>query len=450
MTDSLDNGTERISCSDIALFFDKEVSESLGDEKRQEVSIHLSGCPRCREFVTLVSSLPLFPGALSEDEIASGVQKVLENARRERNSERARMPRWAAVAVAASLAALTIVGVLRLVPFGSEPAQSPGGFQCAPGAPDEPVDGVFMTYCEGVKQPETIIENSGDLKVSLRTGTIGVLVDPDRPDKKNVEVETPHGTVRVKGTVFTVRVEDETTWVEVFRGVVEIVSNTGDATPVKVAAGHGVDMVDGKPFVLTTPATDVLRRRLAASALGQGRNGSSGAAEILSTNEIAAPKEPDETFDSEGEQGGDESVAVEAHRGPDGAQRPALETMYDLIQEAQACLIDRDWACAAARYRTVLERYSRRPESLAVLISLAKVELRYLGAPKDALAHYKNYQRRAPNGPLAEEALFGIAEAYQRLGRTDAENQTLHRFVEQFPTSSLVEKARTRLRQLEE
>jgi outer membrane protein assembly factor BamD (BamD/ComL family) len=122
--------------------------------------------------------------------------------------------------------------------------------------------------------------------------------------------------------------------------------------------------------------------------------------------------------------------------------------MYTLTQEAQSCLIDRDWTCAAARYREVLTRFPRRPESMAVLISLAKIEMRYLGAPKDALTHYKTYQRRAPSGPLAEEALFGIAEAYRHLGVADKEEMTLSRFIEQYPESSLVQKARARLKQL--
>ena len=97
----------------------------------------------------------------------------------------------------------------------------------------------------------------------------------------------------------------------------------------------------------------------------------------------------------------------------------------------------------------MLARYSKRPESTAALISLAKIELRHLDAPRKALAHFTAYQRRAPNGPLAEEALFGIAGAYQRLGNDDEERAALRRFVERYPRSSLRGKARARLAELD-
>ena len=122
--------------------------------------------------------------------------------------------------------------------------------------------------------------------------------------------------------------------------------------------------------------------------------------------------------------------------------------MDDLIQDAQSCLLLRDWNCAASRYREVLGRYSRRPESAAVLISLAKIELRHLRLPNQALGHYRDYLSRLPNGPLAEEALLGTAEAYRRMGLEARERETLQGFLQRFPKSSLSGKARSRLNQL--
>ena len=99
-------------------------------------------------------------------------------------------------------------------------------------------------------------------------------------------------------------------------------------------------------------------------------------------------------------------------------------------------------------YQDILKRYPGRPESTAVLISLAKIELRHLNLPKRALDHYTTYQRRAPGGPMAEEALFGIAETYRRLGDRNLEGETLRLFVERYPKSSQLKRARARLRQL--
>ena len=122
--------------------------------------------------------------------------------------------------------------------------------------------------------------------------------------------------------------------------------------------------------------------------------------------------------------------------------------MDALIQDAQSCLIDRDWQCAAARYHEVLNRYAARTESASVLISLAKIELRHLNRPDNALTHYRTYQQRAPKGPLIEEAYLGIANAYRQLGNPAKEAETLRQFAERFPKSSLSGKARARLKQL--
>ena len=141
-----------------------------------------------------------------------------------------------------------------------------------------------------------------------------------------------------------------------------------------------------------------------------------------------------------------EQVELSKRHETGGAPKRSAPSIDTLIQEAQSCLIDRDWRCAAIKYQEVLKRYSGRPESMAVLISLAKIELRHLGRPKEALDHYKKYQQRAPKGPLAEEALYGIANAYRRLGLEDKEQETLRLFVEKYPQSSLVRKARARLK----
>jgi TolA-binding protein len=443
----LSDTKDRISCADVALFLDEELSDVLSVEEQEEVSRHLSGCPQCSDFIKLTAALPLFAEELSKDELNFAVHKVMTRARQKRQEDHRRTYRRPIFALAASIALLTLagIGLFRQSLFTPEAAETAALFQCSPTAPAEPTAGVFMTYCDDDKKPKTVVDNGGDVKVSLQSGTIGLFVDPNRPDKRKVAVETPQGTVRVKGTMFTVRVENENTWVEVFRGVVEIVPKDEDAAAFNVAAGHGVDLVSGKTFVLTDRKTDMLKKQLRESALKEGtvdaRGGDAEIPEALSSNDATEPADAPPVSDST-------EPVTEPHRGADGAPRHTLASMYDLIQEAQSCLIDRDWKCAAARYREVLGRYSRRPESMAVLISLAKVELRYLGAPKEALAHYKKYQRRAPNGPLAEEALFGIAEAYRRLGRTDDEEKTLRRFIEKFPKSSLTQKARTRMNQL--
>ncbi len=429
-----------MSCTDISLLLDKELS-ALSAEENDAVSRHLSQCSQCNEFMTLFSNLPLFPGELSKDELNFAIHRVQARVQQQKRTPHPQKARRFAFAFAASFALLTLTGVVGLSLFSSK-SEDAGLAQCSPTAPSKLVAGVYMTYCDTRRKPETIIEGGGDVRVSLRKGPIGLLIDPNRPNKRKVVVETPQGLVKVKGTVFTVNVGRENTWVEVFRGVVEVISREKEET-FNVAAGHGADLVNGNTFRLSAPKTGSLHRRLMALTLEEPLEEGTGPAAISSNQETTDPNGTDELESSN-------LVTAESHHGINRTTRQPVESMYDLIQQAQSCLIDRNWKCAAARYRTVLTHYSRRPESMAVLISLAKVELRYMNSPKSALTHYKNYQRRAPNGPLAEEAQFGIAEVYQRLGRSHDEKKALRRFIQRFPESSHVKKARSRLKQLGE
>ncbi len=440
---------DSISCADIAVFLDESLWQDLCVEERDAVSRHLDLCPQCSDFMKLATNLSRFPGNMSSDELDHAIQRVRVRASRPHPSDERRAPQWVPIAVAASIAALIIAAVLGLTSVGSNPKEKTVAFQCAPSMPVEPLEGVLISYCEGGTKPEIIVDK-GRVRVSLRSGAVGILVASDKFEKRSVIVDTPQGTVRDKGTVFTVRVYNENTWIEVFRGLVEVVSKIDDATVFNVAAGHEADVVGGVPSILTAPKTDMLRQRLDATESGERTARSDEDIEGSKTpslNDIELPQS-DMITDSTGGPTQRRQAASEAHRRSSGGSHPVVKSMYDLIQEAQSFLLDRDWTSAAARYREVLLHYPRRQESLAVLINLAKVELRYLGAPKDALAHYRDYQRRAPNGALAEEALFGTAEAYRNLGLKNDEEETLRRFIDRFPQSTLVRKARIRLTQL--
>jgi TolA-binding protein len=53
-----------------------------------------------------------------------------------------------------------------------------------------------------------------------------------------------------------------------------------------------------------------------------------------------------------------------------------------------------------------------------------------------------------PSGPLAEEALWGIAEAHRRLRHRTAEQAALREFLERHPNGASAPQARQRLEQL--
>jgi TolA-binding protein len=455
MTELHNHPINKMSCDDVTTLWDKEVSGSLPKSVEQALTGHLSQCPECSDFVNLASNLFRLPVTLSEDELNAAIQSVARKAREERSARIAGIPgRWAIVAAAiAALAVISVVGVYVLSPDTGY--EGPEALQCSPSTPTALAPGVLMSLCDGTSPPINLANREApaeagnrDVRISLQAGKVGLMVDPHRPDKRRVTVSTPLGDVRVKGTIFTVRVDDENAWVEVFRGIVEVTPSAGDADPYEVRSGYGAELVSGRVYSLSTSDAhaDTLRQILLKSKFdNSGQRDISGetdpGASMADTATDADISDSDNAAESA--DAGTHVRTLRPHKKND-------DRLHDILQSAQSCLIDQDWECARTNYRQILSHHSNRPESLPVLISLAKIELRHLGAPNDALTHYRSYQRRAPNGPLAEEALLGIAESHRRLGNADRETESLRKFILQYPGSAHIQKVRGRLKQLEQ
>ncbi len=429
---------ERLSCFEVRSQTEKKMRQiGVSQEEQRQIDAHVSQCPPCYNFTALTSILPVYAAQAAEQRREAIIANVLQDLRHRHEMPPARSRRWMPFAVAAAVATLVLIGawgVRRLMPAPSEASPV---LSCVPAQPMATASGVFMTYCEG-QGPEARVEE-GEVNVLLRQGSVALFVDPDRPVPRRVTVETARGRVAVKGTLFTVRIDDDNAWVEVFRGVVEV-TPAGDREPFRVAAGYGADLEQRSTFKLVEPVTERLVKVLPAKRSGAPQEVS------LAQNEPIEPLSP----------AGD-ATAPEAPIDGSGLEREVLGNLSNhreprvassikrLLGEARSCLLVRDWQCAAARYQEVLRINSRRPGMTTVLITLAKIELRHLNRPQKALTHYQTYLRQAPNGPLAQEAFLGMADAYRRVGLRDREAHTLRRFIEKFPKSNLTAKARTRL-----
>jgi len=79
-------------------------------------------------------------------------------------------------------------------------------------------------------------------------------------------------------------------------------------------------------------------------------------------------------------------------------------------------------------------------------VAAASLRLEHLNDARGALRLYQRVvEETAASGDLAEEALWGVAEAQRVLGNTSAETKTLERFLSTFPNSVLAPRARQRL-----
>ncbi|MBN2717608.1 MAG: tetratricopeptide repeat protein [Deltaproteobacteria bacterium] len=442
--------TERhgqLSCQMANALFEKFVlEEQLSREEHEQFRKHTENCPRCGNAFRLTSALPKLALMASEGDYEAEISQVLDilQAERDRNKKRVRIGVILAAAAMPLLAILIGKSVFQDTP--TEPATlNVAASACLPAASVEPVPGVHLNHCEGDALSTTV--KDGMVAVSLQHGTVALSVDPNRPNKKTVSVMAPQGEVRVKGTVFAVHVDQrDNTHVEVFRGTVAVVPVGDDAVAFDVSAGHGAQLVQRQVYALENPAGQVL-----VDALPQSGSGAIDhtADSVEPSPDVASAAAVPQTISEISDRNGTSVSHRTTHSTGANGRMPASKSMDALIENARVCLLSHDWHCAAANYNSVLNKYARLPESNTVLISLAKIELRHLGNPQKALKHFNTYLRKVPDGPLAEEALLGMANSYRQLKLEDKEKKALQRFVSEYPNSALRTKASNRLEQLE-
>ncbi len=435
MIDSSDRPNE-ISCSEAAQLYEKLIlEEPLSDSEQTALHNHNDQCEECREISTVTNGLSRYGDSLEDNALKTMVSNVKLEYFSHRNNKFRRKITFAVIAAVAA----SFIYVMFLPSLYDKPSKSTVSTKCSPSEPAVIANGVLMSYCDSIA-PHVEIENNGNVKISINKGAIGVFVDSQRLKKNRIAVNTPFGEVRVTGTLFTVNVEAEDTRVEVFNGTVEIIPSEYANNIFNVSAGHSARMRKNKIYDLAEAETESLR-----AILDTYKHKALLSQKTEAQNEFENPRETEETEDTEEKLEKPTKNANEIETGP---ARIGL-SLDDLLREAHACLIDHRWQCAASRYRQVLNRYASQPEAAVALIALAKLELRHLNAPKKALEYYQSYQRKAPKGPLAEEALFGTAEAYRQLGNTDKEAETLRRCIKRYPNSLKAKEAMIRLKQLD-
>jgi hypothetical protein len=256
----ISNGQDQRSCSDARLLLERRILEDiLSPEEQKSIKEHLNQCKRCRDLERLTFALPFFTETASNGELDGSFVAVVQGLHREREMEMARRQkvRWGVIAGAA--ATLTLFGLAMLHEPEKAPPIRTASVQCHPSAPTELASGVHMTHCSE-NEPESRLEN-GAVRVDLRSGAVALFVDPARPEKKSVTVETSLGDVRVKGTLFTVRMVEGDARVDVYRGTVAVIPKQ-QRLAYDVPAGRGSMMKHRSTFECTAPTTDSLLKAL--------------------------------------------------------------------------------------------------------------------------------------------------------------------------------------------
>lgn len=446
-----------LSCSEVKSLFEKAIVEDgVSLTEQGHIDDHLKQCAACQRIFKLKSVLPLIARAADDERFESVRATLMENVRRDRERRHNTDAQWKRFAMVGSIAILTVVGAWYLNRFLSDASQ-PGGSEtlsaynntCTPSTPVEKAPGVYLVYCNG-DEPVVTLEND-ELRVALTRGSLGMFVDPGRPMKKRVSVNTELGSVRVKGTLFSVSADGvEYARVYVVRGLVEVIPAGNEALSFHVGRDYGADIETGRSFKLSDTSGNAMRQALYAM---EANGSADDIPEEFRAQNI--PLDTGRTLD-----GGDNDGFGEPFDQADSVERevsrtirhchdsPVASSIEKRMKRARRCLLARNWQCAASHYQDVLRLNSGCPGMTTVLISLAKIERRHLKHPRKALAHYKKYLWKEPNGPLEEEAFIGMADCYRRLGLKKRELETLRRYLEKFPESNLSNTARLRLEKL--
>jgi len=118
----------------------------------------------------------------------------------------------------------------------------------------------------------------------------------------------------------------------------------------------------------------------------------------------------------------------------------------DLLERANRLRAEHRWRAAERLYTRVFSGHPAVLQARSAMVAAASLRLEHLNDARGALRLYQRVVgETAATGDLAEEALWGVAEAHRVLGNTAAETKTLERFLSAYPNSVLAPRARQRL-----
>jgi tetratricopeptide (TPR) repeat protein len=121
----------------------------------------------------------------------------------------------------------------------------------------------------------------------------------------------------------------------------------------------------------------------------------------------------------------------------------------DLLARANTLRGERQWQAADDVYEQVAKLYPRSAAAYVAEVASAGLRLDHLNNAASARQLYGMALSARPDGPLAEEARYGLARALRALGDVAGERAALEAFVAAYPASPLRAHAQKRLQELD-
>lgn len=125
--------------------------------------------------------------------------------------------------------------------------------------------------------------------------------------------------------------------------------------------------------------------------------------------------------------------------------KPAPSSSSDRLEQANRLRARGAWKLAAAAYERALAGAPRSAAGYAAMVAAGDLYTTKLGKPAKGVKLFRRALAAQPGGALAEEARWGLAEAYRRQGQRTAEARALRALLQHHPDSVRTAEARQRL-----
>jgi tetratricopeptide (TPR) repeat protein len=121
----------------------------------------------------------------------------------------------------------------------------------------------------------------------------------------------------------------------------------------------------------------------------------------------------------------------------------------DWLEDGNRSRAQKAWRDADESYARAIYAAPQSSAAYVARVASAGLHLDHLRDPRGALGRYRGALRARPNGPLSEEARYGIAECYRALKDREGERAALEAFLQKHPDAGLAGRARRRVLELQ-
>lgn len=286
------------------------------------------------------------------------------------------------------------------------------------------------------------------INLNIERGSIAARLQPGT--KTTLSVNANAVEITVTGTIFGVEFDQEIVNVHVVRGSVRVTSAKWGEASYEVPAGWSFSSSDRSLRRLINEQKHDMLALLHLADRNKAESVIASEAPPKASETVLTDTKHDDFLENQTSKSKHSRLsATQPGKVAGEIENENPQTLGALIQVAHKCRKQRNWKCAEKAYENVTRLYPTHREAKTVLLSLAEIRLDYLNQPREALETYKLYLSTTPNGPLAQEALYGKIKSLSALGEKGREEKALRVFLEKYPTSVHALNARNRLKELE-